>query len=203
MVLKQSVLGGLLGVTLPPGMLMVTRDDQLSGRTLEPRPTLQPRRMASTPRRLDAHGAWSHCTHPLDTSTLARGYSLDVGSMLGSMLGSMRPRRLDARAKISPTPSLSSLCGSHTHPPNTMMVTPTLHPPCHHLHLLPIWTDPDGPGRGGRTRTDPRPGRTRTDGRTDGLGRTDGRTVGRTDPSTHKVTLQRQSAPCGRLFGLA
>ena len=68
----------------------VTRDDQLSGRTLEPRPTLQPRRMASTPRRLDAHGAWSHCTVP----TLSY---LDASSTL-------QPRRgLDARLDAAST----------------------------------------------------------------------------------------------------
>ena len=92
---------------------------------------------------------------------------------------------------ISPTPSISSLCGSHTHPPDTMMVTPTLHPPCHHPHLMPSWTDPDGrtdpdgPGRTRTGRTDPDgPGRTQTDGRTDGLGRMDGRTDGRTHQPT-------------------
>ena len=47
------------------------------------------------PRRLDASGAWSHSTPPLDTSTLARRYSLDVCSTLGST----QARRLDARAQ--------------------------------------------------------------------------------------------------------
>ena len=48
------------------------------------------------PRRLDASGAWSHSTPPLDTSTLARRYSLDVCSTLGST----QARRLDARAQV-------------------------------------------------------------------------------------------------------
>ena len=52
------------------------------------------------PRRLDASGAWSHSTPPLDTSTLARRYSLDVCSTLGST----QARRLDARAQ-SASPS--------------------------------------------------------------------------------------------------
>ena len=50
------------------------------------------------PRRLDASGAWSHSTPPLDTSTLARRYSLDVCSTLGST----QARRLDARAQGYP-----------------------------------------------------------------------------------------------------
>ena len=91
---------------------------------------------------------------------------------------------------ISPTPSISSLCGSHTHPPDTMMVTPTLHPPCHHPHLMPSWTDPDGrtdpdgPGRTRTGRTDP-DGPGRTDGRTDSDGRTDGRTDGPINPQSY------------------
>ena len=48
------------------------------------------------PRRLDASGAWSHSTPPLDTSTLARRYSLNVCSTLGST----QARRLDARAQF-------------------------------------------------------------------------------------------------------
>ena len=56
------------------------------------------------PRRLDASGAWSHSTPPLDTSTLARRYSLDVCSTLGST----QARRLDARAQCG------TLSMSHT-----------------------------------------------------------------------------------------
>ena len=90
------------------------------------RSTLQPRRMASThaawPRRmghgLDAssstlteHGVTvpTLCTHPLDTSTLASSTlqprrGLDVGSTLGSM----RPRRLDASAGLWPYSYISN-----------------------------------------------------------------------------------------------
>ena len=56
------------------------------------------------PRRLDASGAWSHSTPPLDTSTLARRYSLDVCSTLGST----QARRLDARAQAPSGRSLLS-----------------------------------------------------------------------------------------------
>jgi hypothetical protein len=65
------------------------------------RSTLQPRCMAST-HGLDASTLTEHgvivptLSIPLDTLTLARRYSLDVGSTLGSM----RPRWLDARAQV-------------------------------------------------------------------------------------------------------
>ena len=61
------------------------------------------------PRRLDASGAWSHSTPPLDTSTLARRYSLDVCSTLGST----QARRLDARAQVCLSSVFAKFRGRH------------------------------------------------------------------------------------------
>ena len=64
----------------------------LDAGSLDAWPRRGPRRW---PRRLDASGACFHSTPPLDTSTCARRYSLDVCSTLGST----QARWLDVRAQ--------------------------------------------------------------------------------------------------------